>query len=237
MKQPELGKKIAELRKAKGLTQDELVKKCNLSIRTLQRIESGEVIPRSYTVKLIFEALDSTFAEVIEEQGETEIGILFRDWRFNQLMQLFNLKHNTMKKLSVLSALIIAAVLFVFAYNANAKCEKNRLVGTWRLFKANNNGANVSRTLVFTGENTFESQNVNHTTYNRGAYSLLNDSVFVTVHDGSDNANLYHFEIINDSLHFYGNYLRPVSDNTFRTVFIDEWWVRVPKKSGWFHWF
>src|SRR5690606_23774689 len=53
-----LGKKIADLRKQKGLTQEELVEKCNVNVRTLQRIESGEVNPRRYTVKLIFEALD-----------------------------------------------------------------------------------------------------------------------------------------------------------------------------------
>jgi transcriptional regulator with XRE-family HTH domain len=58
MKQPELGKKISELRKAKGLTQEELVEKCNLNVRTIQRIESGEVTPRSYTIKALFEALD-----------------------------------------------------------------------------------------------------------------------------------------------------------------------------------
>ncbi len=58
MKQPELGRKISELRKAKGLTQEELVEKCNLNVRTIQRIEAGEVTPRSYTVKALFEALD-----------------------------------------------------------------------------------------------------------------------------------------------------------------------------------
>ena len=35
MKQPELGRKIAELRKARGLTQEELVEKGNLNVRTL----------------------------------------------------------------------------------------------------------------------------------------------------------------------------------------------------------
>ena len=40
MKQPELGRKIAELRKARGLTQSELAKQCNLSLRTIQRIRS-----------------------------------------------------------------------------------------------------------------------------------------------------------------------------------------------------
>jgi transcriptional regulator with XRE-family HTH domain len=58
MKQPELGKKISELRKAKGMTQEELVEKCNLNVRTVQRIEAGEVTPRSYTVKALFEALE-----------------------------------------------------------------------------------------------------------------------------------------------------------------------------------
>ena len=58
MKQPQLGKKISELRLAKGLTQTELAEKCNISLRTIQRIESTEVTPRSYTLKLIFKVLD-----------------------------------------------------------------------------------------------------------------------------------------------------------------------------------
>jgi len=46
MKQPLLGKKISELRKQKGLTQEDLVEKCNITVRTIQRIESGETTPR-----------------------------------------------------------------------------------------------------------------------------------------------------------------------------------------------
>ena len=46
MKQPELGQIIHDLRKQKGLTQEELVEKCNISVRTIQRIEAGEVTPR-----------------------------------------------------------------------------------------------------------------------------------------------------------------------------------------------
>lgn len=63
MKQPELGKKISEMRKAKGLTQEELVEKCNLNVRTIQRIEAGEVTPRSYTIKALFEALGMDWKE------------------------------------------------------------------------------------------------------------------------------------------------------------------------------
>lgn len=72
MKQPQLGKKISELRKAKGLTQEELVEMCNLNVRTIQRIESGEVTPRSYTVKALFEALDYQWEEVKKGFEEEE---------------------------------------------------------------------------------------------------------------------------------------------------------------------
>lgn len=58
MKQPELGRKILELRQQKGLTQEELVEQCNISVRTIQRIEAGEVSPRVYTIKTILSALD-----------------------------------------------------------------------------------------------------------------------------------------------------------------------------------
>ncbi len=64
MKQPELGQKISELRKSKGLTQEELVEQCNISVRTIQRIEAGEVTPRSYTVKTILTALDYDLEEI-----------------------------------------------------------------------------------------------------------------------------------------------------------------------------
>lgn len=63
MKQPELGKKISEMRRAKGLTQEELVELCNLNVRTIQRIESGEVTPRSYTIKALFEALGAQWSD------------------------------------------------------------------------------------------------------------------------------------------------------------------------------
>ena len=58
MKQPELGKKINEIRNQKGITQKELSESSNIDIRTIQRIESGEVFPRTSTIKLIAEALE-----------------------------------------------------------------------------------------------------------------------------------------------------------------------------------
>ena len=69
MKQPELGLKISELRKAKGFTQEELVEKCNISVRTIQRIEAGEVTPRSYTIKTILSALEYDLEDIKTENN------------------------------------------------------------------------------------------------------------------------------------------------------------------------
>jgi len=105
MTQPELGKKIAELRKAKGFTQEELVEKCNLSVRTLQRIESGEVVPRNYTIRLIFTALDFNVHEN-PTKGFSETKVQFSD-RIAQfygfVTDLFNFKTHPMKKITILS--------------------------------------------------------------------------------------------------------------------------------------
>ena len=59
----DFGKKLIEVRKQKGLTQAEVAEKCNVTIRTIQRIESGTVKPRSSTIKLIPEALEFEFFE------------------------------------------------------------------------------------------------------------------------------------------------------------------------------
>lgn len=128
MNQPDLGKKIAELRKAKGLTQEELVEECNLNVRTLQRIESGEVTPRSYTIRIIFNALDftpdSSFDLTFNGSGKT--GSVVSKWPgqgYQYLLDLFNLKTNTMKKLSILSVTIVAIGLGLFMLCSESKAQ------------------------------------------------------------------------------------------------------------------
>jgi uncharacterized Tic20 family protein len=49
MNQPDLGLKVAELRTQKGLTQEQLAENCEVSVHSIQRIESGEVEPRAFT--------------------------------------------------------------------------------------------------------------------------------------------------------------------------------------------
>jgi transcriptional regulator with XRE-family HTH domain len=133
IQQPELGKKISDLRKAKGLTQEELVDKCNLNVRTLQRIESGEVTPRTYTIRLIFEALDFSFEESVNDKG------LIQKWLeqfYNSFIDLFNLKTNTMKKISILTVMTTAIILGVFAVNGKLSAQNNELTTTVKNEKA-----------------------------------------------------------------------------------------------------
>lgn len=61
MNQPDLGLKIAELRQDKGLTQEQLAEDCEVSARTIQRIESGEVEPRSFTRNSLSNVLNYDF--------------------------------------------------------------------------------------------------------------------------------------------------------------------------------
>jgi len=70
MKQPELGQKINELRNKKGITQKSLSEFCNIDIRTIQRIESGEVFPRTSTIKLLAEALETDSGELINGNNQ-----------------------------------------------------------------------------------------------------------------------------------------------------------------------
>jgi uncharacterized Tic20 family protein/DNA-binding XRE family transcriptional regulator len=61
MNQPDLGIKVAELRQTKGFTQEQLAERCEVSPRTIQRIESGEVDPRAYTLQCLGTALAFDF--------------------------------------------------------------------------------------------------------------------------------------------------------------------------------
>ena len=129
MTQPELGKKIAELRKAKGFTQEELVEKCNLSVRTLQRIESGEVAPRTYTIRLIFTALDFDIHEnPTQDFSDTKIQFSNRLSQFHGFVsEMFNFKTNPMKKITILTVtccLIFAGVLILSSESKAQKAEK-----------------------------------------------------------------------------------------------------------------
>lgn len=151
MNQPELGKKIAELRKLKGLTQEELVERCNLSVRTLQRIEYGEVTPRAYTLKLIFEALDYKLDNSLEPDLKVEKGLLLK-WLgqfYIRFIDLFNLKTHTMKKITFLTITLSAIVFGVVGLVSEIKAEKGDKVFVQRTYNTQKKDPLKNRETVF----------------------------------------------------------------------------------------
>ncbi|MCG2614653.1 helix-turn-helix transcriptional regulator [Terrimonas sp. NA20] len=60
--------RIVQARQEKGLTQEELAELAGVSARTIQRIESGDSVPRNFTVKAIATALDQSFEQLMREE-------------------------------------------------------------------------------------------------------------------------------------------------------------------------
>ncbi len=56
---------IKKLRLEKGMTQEELASKTEISVRTIQRIENGKVAPRLYTLQSIASVLDIDYEELV----------------------------------------------------------------------------------------------------------------------------------------------------------------------------
>jgi transcriptional regulator with XRE-family HTH domain len=71
MQQPDLGKRLTALRKEKNLTQEELVEKSHVSVRTIQRIEAGEVLPRISTVKILLTALGQSHETFFHQKEDS----------------------------------------------------------------------------------------------------------------------------------------------------------------------
>jgi len=121
----DFGKKLVEVRKAKGLTQDEVAEMCKITTRSIQRIESGDVTPRAYTIKTISEVLEFDFFEASNTGYEVN-----KENRYSKLKwyikDLLNLKTNAMKKVSILSisCLMIGFALFALIPKSNAQTSK-----------------------------------------------------------------------------------------------------------------
>ncbi|WP_433832079.1 DUF4870 domain-containing protein [Flavobacterium anhuiense] len=62
----EIGKKIKEVRKKKGLSQEELAEYSKVNLRTIQRIENDENEPRGKTLSLICDVLDINTEDILD---------------------------------------------------------------------------------------------------------------------------------------------------------------------------
>ncbi len=129
MKQPELGKKISALRHAKGLTQSELADMCQVSLRTIQRIETAEVTPRSFTLRLIFKSLDAEefLSTSVLETAAPKWQIQLEHF-FKLFLELFNLKSEPMKKITILTLLTVVMVFALSSLNLESQAQSDTKV-------------------------------------------------------------------------------------------------------------
>lgn len=92
---------LKEERARQGLTQGELADKCRLDIRTIQRIEAGTVNPRSYTRRIINNAIgisSETGNDSVTEGNEKSV-----------LREMFRKR----KRIRIITAM--AAIIFMLA--------------------------------------------------------------------------------------------------------------------------
>lgn len=125
-----VGQKILKARQARGLTQAELSEVSSISIRTIQRLESGDVIPRVYTLKTLSKYLGIDLLNESEDSEEMDnknfIHDLLIKW-IKGIKNLFNLKTYTMKKIIILSSVFCAITFGLFAITKELKVEKYNL--------------------------------------------------------------------------------------------------------------
>lgn len=74
-----IGKKILDVRKRKGLTQEELSNLAKINLRTLQRIEKDETVPHGNTIKRLCDILDIQIEDILDygKQEDNNFLILF----------------------------------------------------------------------------------------------------------------------------------------------------------------
>ena len=147
MTQAQFGKRISELRLGKGLTQQDLAEKCNLNVRTIQRIEAGEVSPRMYTLNLLTTPLGMDLNVLNQSTPETQTLSGKMQWAFiagivfavNAIPVVYDLiTHRFSPFMHVLTSVIhtISCAVFLAGFYAIGKLYKNWILAVSALVMA-----------------------------------------------------------------------------------------------------
>lgn len=100
LKNENLAKKVKEIRKRSGISQELLAENSGLSLRTIQRIENGETQPTGESIKRLSSALNVTPNELIDWQ-------IIKDNNVLLLLNLSQLGFMAFPMLGILIPLII----------------------------------------------------------------------------------------------------------------------------------
>ncbi|MBS2097807.1 helix-turn-helix domain-containing protein [Carboxylicivirga linearis] len=211
MNQKSIGTRIAELRKEKGLTQNEVVEKCNINIRTLQRIESNQVQPRMYTVRALLEAMDYDL-DILSEPNQTNPSANLKQKAthfFDQAGYMFNQNKSIMKKAFVFLSLALAVIFIINvaftdkvdesdiidshpiseATNTSSDKKTDKMLqlikGKWQLKVSNDYEVDNSnrRIIEFNSKGEFVTTNANGSPFNSGLYYITKDKKLFTIHN------------------------------------------------------
>lgn len=161
MKKLDFGEKLFDIRSQKGLTQREVAELCNVSIRTIQRIESGIVKPRASTIKIISQTIGFDFFKTsdtgYDEKDENQTLKLKDHTLLWYIKDLFNLKNNAMKKISILSVSTFL-IVFLFASIFNTEAQTDNVKNQKSLTIQRNEDNSVKRVeVIFTHNLTLDS--------------------------------------------------------------------------------
>lgn len=67
-----IGKKISEIRKLKGFSQEELSESAKINLRTLQRIENDITVPRGNTLRSICDVFEINFKDLLDYEKKED---------------------------------------------------------------------------------------------------------------------------------------------------------------------
>jgi hypothetical protein len=139
--------------------------------------------------------------------------------------------------------LTAAFLMILFLFTSAHSTKKNPIYGTWKITTGKHNGTPAPQGMMdrfqsFDKTQTFQTlinmPDGKQVIGNMGNFYLVNDTTIVTYHKDQSGkleniANTYNFHVKNDTMHYYGFYLRqlPNNQNALLKVYIEEWWVKV----------
>lgn len=145
MNYPDFRKKLIRARQQNGLTQLELAEKSKISLRTIQRIESGQANPRAYTLKQLSETMGLDFINSSEfsrddDNRNNHSKFIWPKAIFWLFIDLFNLKTKTMRKVTILSSILCVTILGLFAITTESNAQIKDYKETSNFFETNGKG-------------------------------------------------------------------------------------------------
>lgn len=104
--------RLVAARRSKGWTQEELAEAASVTVRTIQRLESGETVPRLHTLRSVATILDLPLESVIKE-NDPKVAKSVSDQIYDDSAKQYYLR---LVNLSAFSYLIVPLVHFLIPF-------------------------------------------------------------------------------------------------------------------------